>query len=159
MFQVNIWNKICGSRLHACTFHWSHVSNNKKVSYYTFFCFDIWDPSNVLLSQSQSYFSTWITVDTHCITKTYDDVIMTSSSFWVDVIIPRHLIGLFFSSTLFFRFCFPCCQRTIRLALQESPQQEVFCPSGLRCAISVSFWKNDTFEMWPLNSNLKYDPW
>jgi len=36
------------------------------------------------------------------------------------------------------RFCFPCCQRTIRLALQESPQQEVFCPSGLRCAISGS---------------------
>ena len=101
MFQVNIWNKICGSRLHACTFHWSHVSNNKKVSYYTFFCFDIWDPSNVLLSQSQSYFSTWITVDTHCITKTYDDVIMTSSSFWVDVIIPRHLIGLFLFQPFF----------------------------------------------------------
>ena len=70
------------------------------------FCFDIWDPSNVLLSQSQSYFSTWITVDTHCITKTYDDVIMTSSSFWVDVIIPRHLIGLF-SFNPFFQILFP----------------------------------------------------
>merc|ERR1719210_1827434 len=36
------------------------------------------------------------------------------------------------------RFCFPCCQKTIRHALSENPNQEVFCPSGLRCAISGS---------------------
>merc|ERR1719383_323302 len=36
------------------------------------------------------------------------------------------------------RFCFPCCQKTIRQALAENPNQEVFCPSGLRCAISGS---------------------
>ena len=132
------------------------INNNGVILH--IFCYDIWDLSNVLLSQSQSYFSTWITVDTHCITKTYDDVIMTSSSFGVDVIISRHLIGSFVFN-LFFRFCFPCCQRTIRLALQESPQQEVFCPSGLRCAISVSFQNMTSTRdkrcpvIWPLEHN------
>ena len=127
MFQVNIWNKICGSRLHACTFHWSHVSNNKKVSYYTFFCFDIWDPSNVLLSQSQSYFSTWITVDTHCITKTYDDVIMTSSSFWVDVIIPRHLIGSIFLNP-FFQILFSMLSKNNSIGSSRKSTARSFLP-------------------------------
>ena len=108
MFQVNIWNKICGSRLHACTFHWFLPIKKRRchIIHIIFFrFFDIWDPFNVLLSQSQSYFSTWITVDTHCITKTYDDVIMMSSSFRVDVITSRHLIGPFvfnpFSDSVF----------------------------------------------------------
>ncbi|CBY34938.1 unnamed protein product [Oikopleura dioica] len=36
------------------------------------------------------------------------------------------------------RFCFPCCQRTIRRSLNDNPTTEVFCPSGVRCAIAGS---------------------
>ena len=81
------------------------LTYQKRRCHITLLFFDIWDPFNVLLSQSQSYFSTWITVDTHCITKTYDDVIMMSSPFRVDVITSRHLIGPFlfnpFSDSVF----------------------------------------------------------
>ena len=114
----------------------SHLSIT-KVSYYTFLLFDIWDPFNVLLSQSQSYFSTWITVDTHCITKTYDDVIMMSSS--------SRAISLVYLSSTLFQILFSMLSTNNPIGSPRKPTARSFLPiwAPLRHLGKI-------FEKWPL---------
>ena len=156
--EQNLWLPF--ARLYfslVLTYQKTKVSYYMKVSYYTFRFFDIWDPFNVLLSQSQSYFSTWITVDTHCITKTYDDVIMMSS------MMTHHHFELTSSSraiwlvhlcsTLFFQILFSMLSTNNPIGSSRKPTTRSFLPIWAPLRHLGKIFEKWLLEIWHFNEN------